>query len=325
MSIEKPLVSIIIPVYNTEIFLEECVKSCVQQDYENLEIILVDDGSTDGSGQLCEQLADKNNRVIVYHKENGGLSDARNYGLNKSQGKYIVFVDSDDMISKTMISILYKELVQNRGDIAVCDLAHFIDGDSPRYGGKWQIDILSSNDAIKEMLYQKKISTSSCGKMYRKSAIGEERFVKGQRFEDNDFLFRVFRKNKFIISVDAKLYGYRHRTKSITTSSFSKSDFDIIEIGKKIINEAKEMDEDVKKAIRSYQCANSLRIYLTVTPKYYNNEKYDYCLKYLKDNAWRVIKDKNSRKKTRVALLIYVVRIPRWILVYIRKHVNRWK
>lgn len=325
MNIEEPLISIIVPVYNTEKYLEECVQSCVKQSYSNFEIILVDDGSTDGSGQLCEKLAKSDERVLIFHKINGGLSDTRNYGLDKSKGDYIVFVDSDDIISEMMLSTLYKEMNENKADIVSCDLAHFVDGDRPFFVQEYQKTTLLSDDALKELLYQKTISTSSCGKIYKRSSLIENRFVKGQRFEDNDFLFRMVKNSTFIVSTNAKLYGYRHRKKSITSSSFSKNDFDIIDIGKKIINETEKMSEDVKKAAIAYQCSNAMRIYLTISAEYYNEKNYNYCLKFLSDNARNVIKDSNARKKIKIALFIYFIRVPRCVLVYLRNHINRWK
>ena len=109
---KEPKISIIIPVYNVEKYLERCIKSVLNQDYKNLEIYLVDDGSTDNSGYLCDYYAEMDNRIKVIHKINGGLSSARNAALEKVSGKYVTFIDSDDYVSKNYISILYKTLYE---------------------------------------------------------------------------------------------------------------------------------------------------------------------------------------------------------------------
>ena len=116
------LISIIVPVYNVEKYLEKCVNSIVNQTYKNLEIILVDDGATDSSGKLCDKLAKIDNRIKVYHKENGGLSDARNYGVERATGDYIGFVDSDDYIDSEMYGKLYEAIKKENVDVAECNL-----------------------------------------------------------------------------------------------------------------------------------------------------------------------------------------------------------
>ena len=117
---DNELISIIVPVYKVEKYLEKCVKSILKQTYTNLEIILVDDGSPDKCGQLCDELAKTDDRIIVFHKENGGLSDARNYGVERANGEYIGFVDSDDYIHECMYKELYEAIKKSGTSIAEC-------------------------------------------------------------------------------------------------------------------------------------------------------------------------------------------------------------
>lgn len=117
----KPLISIIVPVYNVERYLNKCLDSIIHQTYNNLEIVLVDDGSTDWSGLICDAYATKDNRVTVIHKENNGLSAARNIGLEYSHGELIGFVDSDDYVDRQMYEILLRQLEEDKSDIAICD------------------------------------------------------------------------------------------------------------------------------------------------------------------------------------------------------------
>ena len=116
----EPKISIIVPVYNVEQYLERCVESLINQTYKNIEIILVDDGATDNSGQLCDELAQRDPRIVVYHKVNGGLSDARNYGIDKASGDYIGFIDSDDFIDDDMYEVLLSNILEYNAFISFC-------------------------------------------------------------------------------------------------------------------------------------------------------------------------------------------------------------
>lgn len=320
----KPLVSIIIPVYNVKKYLEECVDSCRKQNYDNYEILLIDDGSNDGSEKICDNLANKYGNVLTYHKPNGGLSDARNYGIEKACGDFVMFVDSDDVISEYMLSYMYELMVKFSSDIAVCNLCHFVDGETPTFSKLEEGMEMDSFEALKNFMYQKMISTSSCAKLFKRDIIGSERFVKGQRFEDNDFLFRILLKCQSVSYGASNLYGYRHRKSSITTSVFSEKEFDIINIGKKIIAMSVNANEDVQKSIKAYQCSNALRIYLTASKEWHASGEYRYCVNYLKKNGMSVFCDSKARKKLRIVLLLFKMHIPRGILVKMRKYSNRW-
>ena len=122
MEKEEELISVIVPVYNVEKYLEKCIDSIINQTYQNLEIILVDDGSTDGSGKICDEYSRKDNRIKVIHKENGGLSDARNIGIKNANGGLIGFIDSDDYITENMFEVLQKDLRKYNADISSCDI-----------------------------------------------------------------------------------------------------------------------------------------------------------------------------------------------------------
>ena len=126
---KEELISIIVPVYNVKDYLKKCVDSILKQSYNNIEVILVDDGSTDGSSIICDELKAMDSRVLVIHKENGGLSDARNCGVKEAKGKYVCFVDSDDFVDKDFVKILYTNIVDKSCDIAICRYEKFFDYD----------------------------------------------------------------------------------------------------------------------------------------------------------------------------------------------------
>ena len=317
-------VSIIIPVFNVEPYLEQCVESCVQQEYKNIEVILIDDGSTDNSGMICDMLAKKHEIVKAFHKVNGGLSDARNCGIEKATGSYIFFVDSDDLIDRRIVSTLCRGIKSNECNIAICELAHFVDGEFPKYTYNDCFIYLNNEEALIEFLYQKRIATSACAKLYKKELLEKNRFVVGQRFEDNDFLFRVLLENGNVCLNQSALYAYRHRSGSITTSFFSEKEFDIIEIGKKIINLSSNLDIKIKEAARIYQLTNCFRIILTASSDYLVDDRYLFCKSYICEHAKEAFQNSNVRKKLKMGLLLYKVGFPIRLLLRIRNARNRW-
>ena len=127
MDKEQPLISVIVPVYNVEKYLKKCVNSITSQTYENLEILLVDDGSTDLSGQICNEFEKNDARIKVIHKKNGGLSDARNAGLDRAKGQYYAFIDSDDYIQDNTIEIMLNAVKKNKSEISVCNMIRFLE------------------------------------------------------------------------------------------------------------------------------------------------------------------------------------------------------
>lgn len=320
----KDLISIIIPVYNVKPYLESCVKSVLRQTYEKIEIILVDDGSTDGSSAICDKIKKIDNRIQVYHKENGGLSDARNYGVEKSKGKYVMFIDSDDLVEESIVTYLHNNIVFYDSDISVCDYVRFVDEKKVNYLINGHSEIIESQMALKLFLYQKRISTSACAKLYKSDILKKNKFIKGQRFEDNDFLYRVISCSESISYGNMALYGYRIRKSSITTSTFSDSDFDIIAIGENILESCKSECEEIKNAARAYQCSNCIRILLTVTNEYYHDKRCRYCEEFIDKNYKKVLKDREIRNELRVFLILYKLGLSWRILSIIRNNKKKW-
>lgn len=209
------LISIIVPVYNVCEYLETCIKSIIFQDYKNLEIILVDDGSTDSSGLICDKYKDIDERIKVIHKENGGLSDARNVGIKFSSGKYIGFVDSDDWVSKSMYSTLIKMCQENKASIAVCERILV----EPNYiindGKSEQILVTDTNEALDILYKNKKYYSHAWNKLYKREIFENLEFPKGKTFEDIRIMHEVFSKAERIVFIDKGLYYYRCRENSI--------------------------------------------------------------------------------------------------------------
>jgi glycosyltransferase involved in cell wall biosynthesis len=211
---EKDLISIIIPVYNVEKYLKECVDSVRKQTYKNLEIILIDDGSKDNSGKLCDELAKEDNRIKVIHKENGGLSDARNVGIENATGEYIQFIDSDDFVEKDMIEILHNDICQEKADVSMCSLYLYKDGEKTT-DASYKREIFNKEQVLKEILLDERVRSYAWNKMFKKSLFESIRFPKGKVFEDIYTMSPIFQKANKIVFNDIPLYYYRQREGSI--------------------------------------------------------------------------------------------------------------
>ncbi len=248
------LISIIVPVYNVEKYLDKCIESIVNQTYDNLEIILVDDGSTDNSGQMCEDWARKDNRIKVIHKKNGGLSDARNVGIENASGAYIGMVDSDDIIAATMFEDLYKGIISNDGDIAQCLMYKFNEHNDVSFPKSSSLcEVYTCYDAIINLLIENKFSVT-CPNLLLKSGIAKKiKFEIGRRNEDILWSFRTFSLAENIVYLNKYLYGYYQRSGSIMHSDYSDKNFDELYALQQRASEIKEkIPELYSLAVRGY-------------------------------------------------------------------------
>lgn len=213
----KPLISVIVPVYKVEEYLENCVNSIINQTYKNLEIILVDDGSPDKCGEMCEQLALSDSRIIVIHKKNGGLSSARNSGIDIANGEYIGFVDSDDTIEPFMYEKLYNENKLNSTLISVCAVNYiFQNGKTQRKNKLGKNKVFDFVEAIQEMNSHTYFDMGAWSKLYHRSLFENLRFPEGKLSEDFYIMFILFDKAQRISYVDYACYNYLQRENSIT-------------------------------------------------------------------------------------------------------------
>lgn len=224
----QPLVSIIVPIYRVEQYLRQCVDSIVNQTYTNLEIILVDDGSPDNCPQICNEYAAKDRRIVVIHKDNGGLSDARNAGLDICKGEYILFVDSDDIIDLNAI----KSMIDFSDDYSIIITKEdiFI-GDDSRYISKKTICSpnqyvrRSGDDLLQDLCVDGPIYLRSVwGKLFKRSLFQDIRFPKGKLYEDMYVNYLLYFKALNAVIINAPLYFYRQRSGSITNET-SESTF----------------------------------------------------------------------------------------------------
>ena len=211
-------ISVVVPVYNVENYLNECLESILQQTYHELEVILVDDGSTDRSGELCEEWKKKDKRIHVIHQSNQGLSEARNRGLEHITGKYVAFVDSDDILHPQMYEHLADALQAGQADVAICKETLFW-GDKPQFKCGDRCEIRAVEDKIRLLTHMTDdwITTIDVvwNKLYKKELLEGICFPKGKLSEDVYFQIDVLLRASKAVWLDEKLYGYRQRTGSI--------------------------------------------------------------------------------------------------------------
>lgn len=222
------LISVIVPIYKVENYLEACVDSIRAQTYKNLEIILVDDGSPDRCPEICDTYAQKDPRIRAIHKKNGGLSDARNVGMVAAKGAYLMFVDSDDWIEPDSIERLYDQIVVHSADMAIGCTKKFDDVTGEvlfcNYRGDRKTSVVGKHEMMKEDL--RGGGWSACGKLYVSSVHQDIPFPIGETNEDEAIALRIIDRCKKIIKVDTLVYNYRARPDSICTSSFTESNLD---------------------------------------------------------------------------------------------------
>lgn len=216
---ESPLISVIVPVYNVEPYLDRCVNSLVSQTYKNLEIILVDDGSTDASPKMCDNWAEKDKRIRVIHKNNGGAADARNAGLDLATGEYIAFVDSDDWIDLNYYEILYKQLIQSNAQIAASGVILSYDDheDMTRYAQK--AGIYTPEEALQTIQNNAGFLAVAWNKLYEKNIFQKMRFPCGVLYEDEFVIYRLMSRANRLVLCSEVYYHYQQRHGSVMTEN----------------------------------------------------------------------------------------------------------
>ncbi len=271
MEIRTPLISIIVPVYNVSSYIKKCLESLIYQSLKNIEIILVDDGSTDGSGSICDYYAARYGNIKAIHGENGGLGMARNRGLEIARGEYVGFVDSDDFVAENMFEILYQNAEQHNADISYCEWQRFVNEDIQiEKKAKMQLQIWSGKAEIKNYLLNRIglppeskednfYGAVVCGGIFRRQIIEKYgiRFVSERVFIAEDIIFDIDIINhcKTIVHCDLILYFYRYNPNSLTTM-YRRDRFE------KNVILYHEMYKRLEMNFSKIECFNSMSRYL---------------------------------------------------------------
>ena len=224
----KPLISIIVPIYKVEKYLSVCVEKLIHQSYENLEIILVDDGSPDRCPEICDEYQKKDNRIKVIHKKNGGLSDARNAGLDIAQGEYVAFVDSDDYVDERYIDKLYDALNQSHASTAVCGL-QIVDENNKvseqiSATQNRECEIYTGREIIKKGIQGEWHLVTAWGALYDMAIFKTLRFPCGRHYEDEYTFVPIFEHQKCVVCIQENMYYYLQRSDSIMGVTYKKQD-----------------------------------------------------------------------------------------------------
>ncbi|MBM7710553.1 glycosyltransferase family 2 protein [Enterococcus xiangfangensis] len=222
-------ISIIVPVYNVEKYLKKCVDSILAQTFTDFELILVDDGSPDNSGAICDQYAEQDSRVKVIHKENGGLSDARNAGIEVAKGKYLGFIDSDDYIAEDMYELLYNNIIREKADLSICGIYDVYKDKEPKILPEFR-EVCTKEKTIKMILDANLISVHAVNKLYKKTLFKNVRYPIGKITEDAAVILEILDQCEKIIIDATQKYFYFHRDDSISSKNFSIESLQTIEV-----------------------------------------------------------------------------------------------
>lgn len=301
----SPLITVIVPCYKVEKYLTCCIDSIINQTYQNLEILLVDDGSPDRCGVICDEYAIRDKRIKVIHKENGGLSDARNVAIDIAKGEFLTFIDSDDYVSSKHVEVLYRLIEKYHCQLSVSQWQEFRENSEGRVVDKKVLKEIvydTPQKAVSAMYYQMDFDNAVWGKMYHKSLFENIRFPKGIIYEDDYTVYRLMFSCKKVAYTNKITYYYLLRGDSIEGETFSDKKLD------SALTVLKSMEEDhwdlisqVLPAYRSRYLSFCMHLLLKA-PLGYNKSLFLW--ERVKDYRWSVICDRHARPKARVAAFL---------------------
>ncbi len=226
----NPLISIIVPIYKVENYISRCVDSIINQTYENLEIILVDDGSPDNCPKICDDYASKDDRIRVVHKINGGLSDARNAGIQVATGGYISFIDSDDYVSLDFIETLYNTITSENSDVVECSVVKFYDDHHfEAYNDDFKIASFDTVSSLSALISENPFHQHVWNKLYKAELVIDIPYSVGKLNEDEFWTYQIFGKAKKVTKINKTMYYYFQRENSIMGNSYNLRRLDALE------------------------------------------------------------------------------------------------
>lgn len=306
MNDNRPLISVVVPIYNVEKYLERCIESIRCQTYSNLEIILVDDGSPDNCGNICDDYEEKDNRIKVIHKMNGGLSDARNVGIKMVKGEYLTCIDSDDFVSPYFIENLWKAIEEFKCDIATSWFIEYYEGNNIPKSQKLElkdVQILNRENFYEKLLYQNGVEVSAWGKLYRSELFRGIEYPIGKLYEDIPTTYLLIEKVSKIAVIPNIDYYYFQRQTSIAQAKFSLKKMDAID----------HMGDFKNFIILNYpalQKAAECRYFSTVCNILFQIHEPEFeqqrrkLWNEIKRYRYSVMTNKNGRKKARIAAFL---------------------
>lgn len=300
-----PEISVIVPVYKVEAYLPRCVESLLSQTYKDFEIILVDDGSPDACPAMCDAYAKKYSNIHALHKENGGLSDARNAGMTAAKGEYVTFVDSDDYVHPAYLEMLMQGIRQG-ADFSVCGFIEVYDGNGIEDLDTSSISTacVNAKEGLAEILYQGFHDVSACGILLPASLARKYPFPKGKLFEDLYTTYKFYLAAETVAFIRVPLYYYFQRKGSIMGRRNEAFIHDLIESSDQLVEACRGKGALIEQAAMNKQFSNYCRLILqpsALKEKY--PEWYHHIVKTLKQERLSILFDSRARKKNRLAAL----------------------
>ncbi|MBO6126775.1 MAG: glycosyltransferase [Clostridia bacterium] len=309
-----PKVSVIIPVFNVENYLERCLKSVTCQTFKDIEIIIINDGSTDKSFDICKKFAESDKRIILISQKNSGVSAARNAGINISTGKYLSFVDSDDFIAPDMIEFLINNLEKNNADIATCGMYDCYIQNNNKIKkicnkNKNKFGIIDSRGALQEIFINGKVSLFIYDKLYKRELFDNLRFSENMIYEDAEIMPKIItRANKIFYSFLPKYYYLRHEN-SLTSSKFREKDLDIIKVSKENLEFIKNNYNFALKQAEFRFFWSHLALIDKMIWSDANFQEFKNILKFVKKNKFSIISNKYFTLKRKMLFVLLLVNI----------------
>lgn len=317
VNINNELISIVVPIFNVEDYLEKCINSIIEQTYRNIEIILVNDGSTDSSLKICERFLEIDSRIILLNKENGGLSSARNYGIKHSKGTLLSFIDSDDQVVPDYIETLYDVMMAFNTDVSIAASTIVRGNKNIDQGLNYKTEKLNTATCISRMLLEQGFTVSACAKLYRRHLFDKIIFPEGKLYEDNAIIFNIIMQCEYIAYSNKSIYKYFIRGNSITTSSFSIKHLDYIEFA----DSSCEFIERKFPSLRSsceYRKAfarfNILKKIVLAENRVEFKKEEDKLIKYFRSNFIRLFFNNENSTKLRLSLIMVCINIRLFII-----------
>jgi glycosyltransferase involved in cell wall biosynthesis len=277
--IEMEMISVIIPVFNVKDYLKDCIESVINNTYKNLEIIMIDDGSQDGSSEIIDEYAARDSRIKTIHKENTGVSSARNAGLDIATGDYISFVDSDDFIEPQMFENLLEILRKEDADIVQCGYEK-VDENTQKRQKMFQSDkvFLSNKDVCEAYFVKSKLNLMLWNKLYKRKVIGDIRMVEGRNNEDNMFWIDIIRKINKAVTISAPHYKYRIRNNSIMHRDFAADKLDILYAYEYMYHQCESGMKEYQKYILIWMCLDCAYLYYEIWKSQFEDKENYYKL-----------------------------------------------
>lgn len=311
------MISVVVPAYNVEKYIEKCIKSLVNQSYTDIEIILVDDGSTDHTPDICEKLDFKYKNVIAYHKVNGGLSDARNYGIEKANGEFITFVDGDDYVAGTYLEELMNMMTDDV-QITMVNTQNVYEDGIPSNVATNRIESLTAKEAISSMLLRKGFTHCGVGKLYRKQLWQESRFPVGRLYEDYLTTYLVFSEAEKVKVKDNKSYYYLQREGSIMHYDVSLRTISLLDVSDEVTDFVISKYPELKVPARDLQTAS----YLKTLQSILNHDRSSYIdaqnriIRFVRRYAIELICSKETPQKDKIKVISLLISKDVFLRIY---------